>query len=458
MKNKKYLLIILAVFLMTSGFSCKLFPKDKAPKELTEKINLSYWGVWETSADLQPLINDFQALHPNISVTYRKLRYQEYEQKMLEGWAEDAGPDLYSIPVEWLKKYQNRITPQPDSVQLAFQEVTKTLGKTDVATVVRQVAVTNPADVKNRYVDTVNNDIIINKKIYGLPLSLDTLVLIYNRDLLDAAGVATPPANWTELKDAVKKTTQLNLQNTIIQSGAALGTGQNIPRAIDIVSLLMMQNGAAMTSGNQASFFGPIKGGADKSYSPGYEALRFYTDFADSAKEVYTWNSGLPDAIDAFIAGKVAMIYGYAYQLPTIKGRAPKLNIALAPMTQIQGSSQPLNYANYWITTVSHKVKNVDAAWGFLNFIAQENEAKKFLITTKRPAALRSLINEQRKDPELGVFANQALTATRWYFGRDPLKMEMIFLEMIDRFSSFTSTEELNSYLNGVMARINLTL
>jgi ABC-type glycerol-3-phosphate transport system substrate-binding protein len=457
MKNqhKIYILALLGTFLITSGFSCKLFPKNQPPKEMTQQIRLNYWGVWEETADLQPIINDFQALHPNISITYRKLRYQEYEQKLLEAWAEDRGPDIYSLPVEWLKNYQNRITPEPEKVQLYFKEVKKTLGKTEVNTVVRQVPIFRPYDIKNQFVETVYNDAIINGKVYALPFSLDTLALFYNRDLLDSAGIPTPPTTWDEIKEAVKKTTTLDTKNNIIQAGIALGTANNIPRVIDIVSLLMMQNGTQMTLGNKVNFYATPTGSTNSSYLPGLEALKFYTDFADPIKEVYSWNENMPNALDAFISGKLAMMYGYSYQLPVILGRSPKLNVGLAPMTQIQGATLPLNYANYWVTTVAHKVSNVEAAWGFLNFAASEQEVKKYLAITKRPAALRNLINEQKNDPDLATFANQALTAKHWYTGNDALKMEEIFLEMI---ANFSKTKEPQVLMQNAAEKINLTL
>ncbi|MBU1130879.1 extracellular solute-binding protein [Patescibacteria group bacterium] len=456
MKHKiKFLVLILTgILLITSGFSCKLFPSKQASVSLTQTINLEYWGVWDESADLQPIINDFKNQHPNINITYRKFRYQEYEQKLLEAWAEDRGPDLYSIPVEWLKKYQNRITPQPAKVQLAFQEVKKTLGKTEISTIVRQIPAFTSYDIKNQFVDTVYNDVIIDGQIYGLPLSVDNLALFYNRDLLDAAGIATPPTNWTEVKEAVKKTTILNSQNNIIQAGIALGTAENIPRAVDIVSLLMMQNGAQMMKGNSVSF----QEGESSGFIPGLEALKFYIDFADPIKEVYCWHENMPNALDAFIEGKVAMVYGYSYQLPVIKGRSPKLDIGIAPMTQIQGSNASINYANYWVTTVSHKVKNVDAGWGFLNFAARDIEVKKYLETTQRPAALRTVINQQKTDPELAVFAEQALTATHWYNGSDALKMEEIFLKMIEDFPQATTPEGLINIMTNAAQQINLTL
>ena len=454
-KTKKFWLFnLILIFLLTSGLSCKLFPAKTPPTALTQNVELSWWGVWDNSSDVQPLIDDFQALHPNISIKYKKFRYQEYEQQLLEAWAEDRGPDIYSIPATWIKKYQSRIAPMPNSVKLSFQEVTKTLGKTEVNTYVRELGTFSLGDIKNQFTDVVYNDVILDGRIFGLPFSLDTLVLYYNRDLLDAAGVPTPPANWTQLKETVKQVTTINQNNSLLQAGIALGAADNIPRAIDLASLLMMQNGAQMSNANgQAAFhLSPSK---EKDYFPGLEALKFYTDFADPIKEVYTWNDTQPDAFEAFVSGQVAMFYGYAYYLPLIKTQAPKLDLGVTGMTQIEGSAAPVNYTDYWVQTVSHKNKSADAAWGFLTFAARQGEVDKYLNLTRRPTALRGLVEKQKADPELAVFANQILNATHWYHGRDVLKMEEYFKQMIKELPA--SAEPL-LLMEQTAAKINQTL
>jgi len=439
---------------MTSGLSCKLLPTKKPPLSLTKPIELSYWGVWDSSDDWQPLIDDFNIMHPNIKIIYKKFRYAEYEQKLLEAWAEDRGPDIYSIPATWLKKYQERITPMPASVKLSFREVKKVLGKTEISDVVRQLPTFSLNDIKNKFVDVINDDIIMDGQIYGLPFSVDTLVLYYNRDILDSNGIAVPPGNWTELAETVKKITKVDKNNNIIQSAIALGTANNVPQAFDIVSLLMMQNGTQMISSTgQVNFhLSPTK---ERDNLPGLQALLFYTDFANPIKEVYSWNAEQLNAFEAFISGKLAMLYGYSYYLPLIKTQAPKLDVGIAPMTQIQGATNPLNYTDYWVETVSHKTKSIDASWGFLTFAASQNETEKYLEKTKKPAALRNLITKQREDPEISVFANQTLSATHWYKGKDILKAEEIFKELIE---TLPNSAEPTKLLELTAKKINLTL
>lgn len=452
--QQKILLLLVALILATGGFSCKLFPTKQVPAGLTKTIELDYWGVWDEPGFLTPLINDFQKLHPNIKIKYTRFRFSEYEQKLLEAWAADRGPDLYSLPASWLTKYRNFITPQPAAVQLAFEQVTKTLGKEERSTVVRGVPIFNAADIKNKFVDQVYGDVVSEGKIYGLPYSLDSLVLIYNRDLLDKAGIATPPANWDEVAEAAAKISQINLDNNPIQSGIALGTADNVNNAVDLVSLLMMQNGTVMTDkSGQVSF--DKKAAGENDYYPGLAALNFYTDFADPLKQVYSWNAKQANSLDAFVAGKVGMTLGYTYQLREIKGRAPKINLGVAPLPQIKNSTKAVNYTNYWVETVSHKTANADAAWGFINFAAGQEEVVKYLAQAKKPAALRALINGQKDDPEIGVFAGQTLTAQNWYQGRDELKMEEIFKELIKNFA--TAPDQLK-LLQNAAAKVNQTL
>jgi len=426
--------------------------RTKGDKLLLQPMKLEWWRMADAPEDLNAIIGSYQALHPNVSVNVKVLRPAEYELALLNAWARDAGPDIVSLPVGDWRARINNLLPAPATVQVPY--VTYEGFRNDQVVHKNTTKLPTINDLGGLFADTVKADVVANGKIYGLPLALDTIVTYYNRDLLDAAGVPTPPANWTQLKETVKQVTTINQNNSLLQAGIALGAADNIPRAIDLASLLMMQNGAQMSNANgQAAFhLSPSK---EKDYFPGLEALKFYTDFADPIKEVYTWNDTQPDAFEAFVAGQVAMFYGYAYYLPLIKTQAPKLDLGVTGMTQIEGSAAPVNYTDYWVQTVSHKNKSADAAWGFLTFAARQGEVDKYLNLTRRPTALRGLVEKQKADPELAVFANQILNATHWYHGRDVLKMEEYFKQMIKELPA--SAEPL-LLMEQTAAKINQTL
>jgi len=438
---KKFIFFLILTFLITSGVSCfQGVPADV--QQRSKPLTLEMWGVWDGGSDFSSLLAEYKKLHPNISINYRKFRYEEYEQKLLEAFAKDQGPDIFAIHNTWVKKYQDVITPMPKQTSLVYTYETGTIKKETVSEI-RATASITPKDLRAAFVDQVAKDVIIpgidaNKnfidQIYGLPLSVDTLALFYNKDILNLSGIPTPPANWKDFQDQVKKTTKLDKEGKILQAGAALGTGKNVSRSFDILSLLMMQNGAVMQQGINATF-DRIPEGQSRNISPGEEALRFYTDFASPSKEVYSWNAAMPNSLDYFAQGNAAFFFGYSYQIPDIKNKAPKLNFGIVKVPQIEGNPE-INYANYWVYTASKKTKYIDEAWDFIQFLAKKDSAQKYLVIAKKPAALRSLIPSQLENESLAPFAAQLLTARSWYQGVNPSAAETAFVEMIDLAAS----------------------
>lgn len=451
--NKKWLkllsLFLVLSFFLTSGFGCKLTSGEV--KEKLAPITLEYWRVWDDDDAFADIIAEYKTLHPNITIKYRKFRYEEYEKELLEAMAEDRGPDIFSIHESWLKKYRNKISPMPQQISMVYQ-ITKGTLKKEVIPEIRTSATPSLREIKEKFADIVYQDAVIEEKVYGLPLGLESLVMFYNRDILNASGVAEPPKSWEEFMQAVQKTTRFDSKDNITQSGAALGTGSNIDRSFDIISILMMQNGARMMEDTKATF----NSGSNKDL-PGIEALQFYTDFALPTKNVYSWNKDMPYSLDAFLTGQLAFFFGYNYHIPTIKARAPRLNFAIAPIPQVN-SNNPVNYASYWLETVSEKSKNTAEAWDFIIFATTKERVKSYLDKTQKPAALKSLINSQLEDEYLYAASIQTLTATNWYQGQDPLAAETAMKEMLDQLPEAIDEKEFKSIISNTIGKINQTI
>jgi multiple sugar transport system substrate-binding protein len=382
-----------------------------------------------------------------VSFQYRTLRFEEYQQELLKAFAAGEGPDVFSLHNTWMGEYKNLITPLPDSLTIPYTEVRGTIKK-ETVTVLREEPTLTQRTLKKDYVDVVAGDVILpyqpnpkqppEDRIYGLPLSIDTLALFYNKDLLNAASIAEPPANWTQFQDDVVKLSSIGANDEILQSGAAIGTSANVERAFDIVSLLMMQNGTVMTDDRGKAVFGQPN---DARQIPGADAVRFYTDFGNPLKEVYTWNASQPDSFDAFATGKTAFFFGYSYHTPLIRARAEKLNFGIAPVPQIEGG-RTVNYANYWVETVAKSTKNVDWAWDFIQFAARQDQVTSYLDAAKKPPALRVLIDSQLEDEDLSVFASQLLLSESWYKGDDAAVAEDAFAQLIDDILAGVDSEE----------------
>jgi len=432
-RSKLIALSLIAIFIVTGGLRCTLFGSNDA--DLLSPVELSWWGTLDDPEAFTEIIADYTVSHPHIKINYRKLREEEFEKELLNALAEDRGPDIVSLRNDAVIKNLSKLEPLPASTRMAYAVTQKSLGiKEETFTEVRENPSITPIQLQNLFVDVVKEDVVIDGKIYGLPLSVDTLVLFYNRDLLNSAGIPLPPADWLTVQENIKRLTFRNQNGALVQGGIALGTAGNVENAADVLSLLMMQNGAQMITGKQATFGLIPTTAADRSYNPGPEAVVFYTDFANSAKEAYSWSTDFPNSIDAFAEGRVAMVFGYQRHINYLEAkRAGKLNygIAKVPQIQIQGRAE-INYASYWVQAVTQKSKNKNEAWEFVQLLTRHDQAKKYTEKTKRPAALRSLIQEQLSNDEVQLFANQALTAKSWYRGNDPDAMRSAFNQLIE--------------------------
>lgn len=430
--RKKLVAIFLAIsFIFITGSSCKI--SNKATQEAAKAITLNYWRVFDGEDSFKEIIEAYKARHPHVTINYRLLRYDEYEKEILNALAEDRGPDIFSINNSWIRKYESKITPLPPTTSMVYPVIKGSIKKE----IVNELRTTNSLTLKSlrdNFAEVVYNDVVLNDKIYGLPLSVDTLAMYYNRDLLNNAGIVQLPAYWNrDFLIAVNKLTRLDSKEGLIQSGLAMGGAYNIPRSPDILALLMMQNGAVMQgAGGSISFNQNPSTNRNNDYNPGLEALKFYSDFANPVKESYSWNEKLDNSLDMFASGNLAIMFSYSYDLETIKARSPKLNFSVTNFPQIEGTPPTnINFANYWVEVVSKKSKHQNEAWNFIQFMTSPEQARTYLAKTNKPSALKILIPEQSNNDEISVFASQILTARSWYKGMGPEQAETALREMI---------------------------
>lgn len=455
-KSISYKLLISAtlfVAVILTGFGCKGGSKDA--QEAAQPVTLNWWRVGGGYNEVEALLNDYKRIRPNVSINIKQIREEELDSVLTQALADGRGPDIVSLPNAWLRSWQHRLAPLPPTLTLPYLELSGTFKK-EPRWVIKEIPSLDLKTLRSRYVDVVINDVYIDEKIHGLPLNLDTLMVFYNIDLLTAAQFAQAPTTWTEFKDASEKITRLDRQGSLLQNGAALGTADNIPYAFDILSTLMLQNSTPMmnTNGNRATFDQPLEI-QGQGYSPGVDALRFYTDFANPTKETYSWSASEPSAREAFAAGRLGFIFGYWRDLETLKAMAPSVRIGMANFPQIEGSLQPAYYANYFVETVMKQSQHQNEAWDFIQFITTPDENKKYLDATKRPTAQRSFVATQLEDIDLAVPAAQVLSAKSWYRGYNYTAAVDAFKAMVRQVLTGTSLEEA---LTLAARQINATL
>jgi len=407
-----FILILCGLTLITGCSRREEIPDTK--KITNEPINLVFYSLFDNTDAFKGQIQAFQSKYPNIKIRYEKFTNpQEYEDLIVNEIAEGQGPDIFAIHNGWITKHQGKLASMPLDLSVPM----------------------NPAKFQETFFDVAAKDLIIENKIYGLPLSIDTLALFYNKEyFISAVPGANSPANtWEKIKkQVIALTKQDNSRERFNVAGIAMGRSDNISRAIDILYLLMLQfeTNFYNEEGTQsiiADKQGTIEG-TGQAYFPGIHALELFSSFGLPSYNHYSWNDLITGEnpenkeIGAFARGKVAMIFGYSYLYEELQreiNTLEKLGKTHIKLTDIQIKEVPqlldpkltnkrFAFASYFPLVVSKNSKHQRAAWEFIQYLSSKESLQTYFEKTHNPTSRLDMQAEQALDPIYGAFSRQA--------------------------------------------------
>ena len=396
-----------------------------------EKVTLQMWQLFDDASVWAPIIQDYERQNPNVTIEYSKKTFADYEVDSLDSIAARKGPDIWMVKNDWMPQHVDKLVAAP-------------------STLFAQSGQSQLDGYKAKFPPVVYDNAVVGDKIYGLPFSVDTLVLYYNRDIMSARrreldqsndralansdDLRSAPVTW---EDAIRYAKLLNQGDggNLTRSGLAMGAN-NVDNAQDILSALMVQAGTTMVAPDRksASFNLAQASASGTAVTPGKEALAFFRSFSDPGSNRFTWSSSSMNSIDAFKQGKVAMVIDYGYLKPLLAQDAPTLRVDSWPLPQVAGATEAVDYASYWFETVTNSSAHPDVAWDFLNFAFQQHST--YSQATGRPgptapqsssvpATILDRANQQ------GPLDFQKASATSWYKGLRAQKVDGIFRDLI---------------------------
>src|SRR5687767_9549893 len=208
---RKFLPLALLTTLLLSGAGCSL-----APQVQIKPVTLEYWRTQDDPGTMADQIEAYRKLHPNIEIVYRKMREEDYEKLLLEAFAENRGPDLFSIPNAWLGAWHSKVLPVPKEITIPTQTVN---ADKKIVTVNKKTPGISILDFRNRFVEGVTKDLIRPvfeaegkppvEKIMGLPLSAETPAMFFNKDIFKRGAIEVPPTTWRDVQEVAAKLTIL---------------------------------------------------------------------------------------------------------------------------------------------------------------------------------------------------------------------------------------------------------
>ncbi len=377
----------------------------------TTPVSLSLWLPSDEKGNLDFIVDQYQNVHPNVKVSIEYVDINNYQARVLQAIAENKLPDLLVFRDDSLPLYKNSLQSAPTSVY-------------------------TPDQFSSTFADFATKQLVVGNTIYGAPLGIATLGLIYNQNRFDQAKITSPPTNWVEF-DTVNDKLRQKTDQTLFESGVAFGS-PNIHSYPDIISVLMMQNGATMT--NQPPTKATFEQPDPTSYYSGAKALAYYASFAQADKANYSWSDSLGDSVSALAQNKTAAIIDYPMAAKTVADQNPTLPIRFSTLPQTN-SNKAINYGTFLIGSVSKTTKTPNIAWDFWGFTTTKQAQRDFSTKSYWPASRKDLVSEQTSNNILSPFAKQISTAQDWYKG-------------LNLVTNANLREMLNSYLSGLDSQV----
>lgn len=382
-------------------------------RAVTKKSTITVWTMQGTEDAIKQVADIYTQKHRGQKVTIVAVPAQIYEFNALYALASQKGskqfpvPDVWIMPNDWIALHQSKLVAAPKgALSDAFGAYETKRDKGVASPSPAKSGRDNATIIKEDFPPVVANDVVRNNDVYGVPLALDTLALIY-----DKTKIATPPKTW---QDMVTTTKQLTARNgdTVTRSVVAMGDPA-VAYFPDILSTLMLQNGAQMVDeASQTATFNIAKTGAT---APGTNALSYYTSFAQPGKETYTWQKSMGDSIDALKSGKTLQAFGYMTDAQVLGVNASS-KYAVAPLPQLN-SNQPITYGRYLAATVTKQASEPDkakAAWQFVSLWANSDVSERYAASAGLVPARTNVADFVTPPAGMQSFYAQAKHATNW--------------------------------------------
>ncbi|MGY3318725.1 ABC transporter substrate-binding protein [Arthrobacter sp. H-02-3] len=326
---------------------------DAASQGLDGRGPITYVQGKDNSNVVRPLIEKWNAAHPNEKVTFKEQTDQadqQHDDLVQHFQAKDAGYDVASVDVVWTAEFAAKGWLQPLKDKMALDTS----------------AMLKPTVVAASYKNT----------LYAAPESSDGGILYYRKDL-----VPTPPKTWDEMMSMCSIAKANNMGCYSGQFKKYEGLTVNASEAINSAG------GAVLDADGKPSLLTPeAKAGMAN-------LAKAYAD-GSIPKEAITFQE--EESRQAFQDGKLLFLrnWPYVYNLATTEGSS-KVKDVLG-MTALPGKDGPgASSLGGHSAAISVYSKNKATALDFLKFLTTE-ETQKFFATQGSLAPVLGALYEDK--------------------------------------------------------------
>lgn len=286
---------------------------------------LTFWNGF-TGPDrptIEALTKQWSDAHPDSAVTMDIMPWDSLMQKLLTSMASGSGPDIVAFDFSNLPRFA-------DSGYIM-----------DLTDQVKPGSALDPAV----WSDGLKSVLQYKGKYYAAPMNFATLMMYYNKDLFQAAGISAPPKTWDEWIDDIKKTTKTGGD---AQYGLLIPDHETIPNW----PILLWGNGSDIVKDGKANLTDP----------KAIEALKTWSGLVLNDKISPVGLTGA-DADKLFQSGKAAMEITGPWM--TNGFTAAGLHYDVAPIPT--GPGGPVTLAASVVLVINKATKDPKAALEFVS-------------------------------------------------------------------------------------------
>jgi len=409
---KNFQVITLIFFGLLAGIAVAIFSgaipiSKKSTTSFGATGRIVMWGTLPQS-ELKDTLAFFNTQIGDLTLTYIEKNPATYSKDLLESFAFNTAPDIFIMSQDLIDYYEDKV------VIIPYQSFTERM-------------------FSDSYIQSAS----VFKSdfgILGFPLLSDPLVMFYNKNDFDSAGITSAPTSWSQFSTIVPLLTQKNQVLEIRKSAVALGEAQNVRNFKEILLAMNLQLGNNIVVRNyQKMLYEPVFNARSTiSAKPAEETLRFFMEFSNPLRNVYSWNKSMPSSMLAFIAEDLSIYFGFASEANLIKKMNPNLNFDMALLPQVEGSNTPITFANVYALAITKTTKNFQGAYIVASQLANGPIASAVSYVTSMAPVRRDLLSPSfAVVPFSDIYYRAALQSRSWV---DPDKnaTNQVFSNMIE--------------------------
>ncbi len=374
------------------------------------KVNYGAVTVWGTlpGSVVQRVLGEQLQGNDSINITYIEKSPATFQSEFVNALAVGGGPDLIIVSQENLLQNLDKLIPIPYETA-------------------------SDRTFRDTFVQGAEL-FLAPEGVLALPVTIDPLVMYYNRDILTNAGIVQVPRSWSQFYALTPRLTVRDRFGNVTQSFVSFGEYANVTNAKGIISMLMLQAGRSIVTRAPAGLV--IDLASEGEQSPAVQAITFYTEFANPSKEAYTWNRSFSSSRATFEAGELVLYFGLASEYASIAARSPHLNFDVAVVPQPEQITRRTTYGNINASAITRSTRNPAGALQTALLLTTPEIGGALARELNLPPVRRDLLlNPPTDSASRAVFYDSALIVSTWL---DPLPSQTntLFLEMINDINS----------------------